>query len=300
MSTQSKKFTNIRIVDLLELISKGAKQDKITMKSQFTIIELLIIVSLFAILTTLTSPAIKSVIDKTDTVICMGQLNDLYILNSMYQNDNDDYYIIPGWDSYRPSLTKQVKKHEMFKVTWDDILSEYDGRNLDHASQKNQAFAASKHASQLPFALLYVCPADKLPREFPNVEQPLARTYSLNACGVKNRGQLDEYSEYGIGSGINSVRMSDIEDIQGTILMNEASHKYNSLGSTFHHKNGWPNFYYDSYEKSGFMGLHETNFNTFLITDGHTELLLIGETAEGIDSASSYEVGGMWSRQAGD
>ena len=80
----------------------------------FTIVELIVVVSILGILVTLTAPTIWSLRDKAGKVVCAGHLRSLHCSLGAYLNDNE------GWPQCPDELNDSDE--EQF---WIDALKDY-------------------------------------------------------------------------------------------------------------------------------------------------------------------------------
>ena len=62
----------------------------------FTLIELLVVIAIIAILAAMLLPALSSAKNKARSASCMSQLRQINLAHTMYQQDNDGWYIAPG------------------------------------------------------------------------------------------------------------------------------------------------------------------------------------------------------------
>jgi prepilin-type N-terminal cleavage/methylation domain-containing protein len=63
-------------------------------KSAFSAIELLVVMAILGILISLLSPSLRNAIQKTESLTCARQLQNLNFANSLYYNDHDDQTVI--------------------------------------------------------------------------------------------------------------------------------------------------------------------------------------------------------------
>ena len=63
-------------------------------ETHFTLIELLITISVIAILMSMLLPALNSVREKGRMIDCIGRLSQLGISQIQYSSDSDGYYVL--------------------------------------------------------------------------------------------------------------------------------------------------------------------------------------------------------------
>ena len=119
------------------------------MKKQFTILELLVIVAIIGILASLLLPSLKQARDKSRLAVCKNNLKQISYCFAMYHSDYQNIY--------PPFMSGSTNK-----ISWDDLLSDYDGRNLSD-EDKNK----TNLNNSLSFAM-YECPDDDFPRRDTN------------------------------------------------------------------------------------------------------------------------------------
>lgn len=74
-------------------------------KNRFTILELLIVISIIAVLAALLLPALNSAREKAKSALCSGNLKQAGYAASMYANDNGDYLIMTQSNFYKDFCT---------------------------------------------------------------------------------------------------------------------------------------------------------------------------------------------------
>lgn len=94
-------------------------------RDAFTMIELLVVVSIIAILATLLLPTISLVRDSAKTAICMSQLRQVVMANTAYRTDNDGLYPQFCWNETAGALWSQWVKTPTTQGRWQHFLEEY-------------------------------------------------------------------------------------------------------------------------------------------------------------------------------
>ena len=89
--------------------------------SGFTLVELLIVIALIGILTTLFAPELASVRERAEKVVCMGHLRSLHVSFGAYLNDYEMWPQMPKDGTGEPAdLTPQQEDQ-----VWLDALKDY-------------------------------------------------------------------------------------------------------------------------------------------------------------------------------
>lgn len=139
------------------------------MKKTFTLIELLVVVAIIGILASMLLPAISGAKKSSMEALCLNNMKQIYLWSQFYVDDND---------GMGPQCTTDINGDNMGRISWDDQLSKYDGRNLDEATQLlwNLPSTATDNKT-------YICPLDK--STFCSSLGYAKRTYTINlqVCG---------------------------------------------------------------------------------------------------------------------
>jgi len=258
-------------------------------RTGFTLVELLVVIGIIALLVSILLPALNKARESANSVRCMSQLRQIGLAIRMYANDNKDHFPIA------PNSTN---------ISWDDLLSGYDGRNLTQAQM--EASGLGRDTDPMNLNEIYGCPSDYVyntlynPR-FPNgsPRSSYQRTYvptrGQKKAGPKGDGTDDRAS--GIvwpGSAWSAKLSSDVRQPQETILLVEYRHQ-SGVGSTTNYTVDNPNAQRGSFSMPPLHG-NGTMWN-YLFCDMHVETLAPEDTMGSITNLASNK-GRMWTRDA--
>ena len=166
---------------------------------KFTLIELLIVIGIISILTSILLPSLQNALRSTKSSVCLNNEKQINIAMVSYADDNSLYF---------PSGSESTE-------TWDDLIGDgYDGRNNDSSQSLNEAYK------------LYSCPLDRVARS----TNKLKRSYSINSLNARG---LEENTgnHLGIASfSYISRRYSDIPFPSNTIAIFDYHRRNNWLG----------------------------------------------------------------------
>ncbi|EDM28132.1 hypothetical protein LNTAR_12286 [Lentisphaera araneosa HTCC2155] len=248
-------------------------------KLKFSLIEILVVVAIIGILASFLMPTLKKARDSARRASCMNNMKQMAIALVNYHSDNEDYYPAPNADFNNT------------KISWDDLLGLYDGRDLTQAQMERQNL---NEADNTP-SPMYLCPSNRQSRPGVNL-----RSYSMNAAYV-NDSSAGVIAPNNLGSSISLTQISNPSD---TIVNSEAQSYSNILG--FYGAQGYSHarYYIENYNPDGFP-LHNNDIGgvsgfyvhddksykmNFSFADGHAEYRSVPSTL-GSTGASNFYTG---------
>ncbi|MCH2208582.1 MAG: DUF1559 domain-containing protein [Lentisphaerales bacterium] len=181
-------------------------------RKKFTMIELLIIISILGILSTLLLPSLHRARDSAKMAVCMSNQRQLGIAFTNYSASNNGQLPSPLSTSY----------------TWDDLLATYDGRtipsnwNFEGGNSNGSWGGTFEYEHWQGKMTQYQCPVDPT-----NDGIRVNRSYAVNAGHpgnwTGNRGPIMSgwWTENGAGTGPWSMNITQINDPATAILMGE-------------------------------------------------------------------------------
>lgn len=275
--------------------------------SAFTLVELLVVIGIIAVLISLLLPTLNRARESAATTQCASNLRQVGLFVAMYVNDNKGGYYPCGYTpAPSPGNTSPY-------VSYDDLLSTYDGRKLTQAQMEaptlrnlnNTTLGAAPGIKRI--AKLYACPLD-IETDY-NFLDTYRRTYAYPRVTFAKQpnGVVHNKSIFYPGQTVKAVQ---VRDSSGTILLCETLQKFARLGAnTGELCDGPSDMPVPAPANAGPPGrgrqiaggwgdkpLHagKTRFN-YLMCDGHVSTLTPQETLNaGNDLHSWGMVDGMW------
>lgn len=260
-------------------------------KAYFTLVELLVVIAIIGILTSMLLPSLQKARQSGFKAICVNNLKQIGTLFVIYgDNDNSHYPIRDN------SYTGQV--------SWDDLLGDYDGRNLTEAQKQQQHFTLEEQAENF----IYNCPAsvqDRAPNSL--------KTYMINDSYVRDdlntNGAIRGVAGWANNAGW-SISSSQIANSSNFIVSTETHLFNNLLGYTGAGGEAGARVYIQSYSPTqlpvhdkdiggveGFYihGVQSFKLN-FLYGDGHVNTNSIRSTLGDVGAANFMTgAGTSWS-----
>ncbi|MBF0198856.1 MAG: type II secretion system protein [Planctomycetes bacterium] len=287
-------------------------------KQSFSLIELLIVIAVFTILMSMINSSMNSMMANARSIGCQSNLKTIYNFAMLYTEDNASKYPYAGFTKASKSSPK-ITSHESYGIVWDDLLSVYDGRNLDLVRMQetglyiNSPKKRGNMTEGISVVSVYTCPEDDILRREYGGDKRLVRSYSVNSHDIRSdtasgfeQYEFDQYAAKGVTSGLHSVYTYEIEDARMSIFLAESPWRLNELGGANGHHVSAPHLSVDPSQSNedlhelGRFGLHTGETFNYLFNDGHTSNLLVVETAVSGKETSYRNADAMWSRQAGD
>lgn len=254
-------------------------------RTAFTLVELLVVIGIIAVLISILLPSLKQARESANTVQCMSNMRQIGMAILMYSNENGGSLPIHTTTS---------------NVSFDDLLSRYDGRNLSEDEINKSGLDVGTRDSNR----LYLCPSETIynTEQFGYFMTGLKRTGAQRSyCFVRGpaaggKARRGVYMPAKTDPELWTAKLSnrDIPVPVETIMM--AEQRYQSTvgsptGQTIDNASGQVNI-------AGTPPLHAkgTKWN-YLMADMHVVTLAPEET---FGTGSATNPRGMWSRTRDD
>jgi len=179
---------------------------------RFTLIEVLVVVAIIGILASILMPVLSKARKKARIAVCMNNQKQINLALVMFTDDNDDY--LPRNSGH---------------VTWDDQLSDYDGRTPLTDAQKAPGNLTKAEFGD-DYGQVYRCPLYEEVTTA-NVEM----SYAITVRGSHKAQQ-------GLINGSESTNITEVSDPDETIMLFD-------------------------YNRNGYTRLGRANFNVARCTD---------------------------------
>lgn len=243
----------------------------------FSLVELLVVISIIAVLTSILLPALNTARQRADSMVCISNLKQIGAGTFAYVSDSDGYY---------PPSVYNNNSYTNVPGTWHTRLDTYVTKKL---KPNNVDWTTGFSASQI--IPVWQCPTD--------AKRPVPWNYAGNISYFGNAYLFREWTYVGgvaAPRGVNSngkggTRVSQIRNHGKTLMVGHYSHGYYqawrslALTSYKHWNNSWrryammtqiayPNFSDNSGQTlpNWHLNLHAGKAS-YLAADGHAELL---------------------------
>ncbi|WDE98961.1 type II secretion system protein [Lentisphaera profundi] len=232
-------------------------------RKTFTLIEILVVVAIIGILASLLMPVLGKARKTARNVLCMNNLRQLHLAIAMYADDNGGY--VPD----RSGLNNQV--------SWDDMLSGYDGREaLEDEERNGHAFLKDTYGEN--YGIIYKCPFETPNATTPNMTYAFTRfSNTQDALGLM---------------GTDAPRPHEVGKPALAIMLFEYPYSRCRLG--------WDNYNIKratdqrALINGGTSMLHGPYKSNYLMADGHVEGLEIDATVVPFQANTWVTYDSLW------
>jgi prepilin-type N-terminal cleavage/methylation domain-containing protein len=302
-------------------------------RSAFTLVELLVVISVVSLLVALLLPALALARQSAQTIQCQTNLRALGQAQLMYVNDNKGQFPYGGGPAAVASAAAPATAGTN-NVSWDDLLAlfGYDGRSLDmqYATQANLRFVAGVALLNPPdrqtMASLYRCPSYTSPVNLALPDR-FARAYAMVDGGSADQRPSNDASPdnwtfvRGITYSSWSRRIDTVPKPSSTFLMVEGDYAASTndgsrMGdptratiSTPHMQEGW---WIAAASYRRVLPFHQQYTWNYLFVDGHVTQMSPhttfgtgnygGPSIDGKQTGARSDrgAGGMWTANPAD
>ena len=193
---------------------------------RFSLIELLVVVAIIGILSSILLPTLGKVRTKAKITTCLNNSKALSVGLNLYTSDNNDFF--PVQDN---------------NIGWDDQISSYLGFSWTDA-EKESAFIVQANYSSIK---IFHCPLDEVTRTQATAG---AKSYGLN--------WYDDPNYPGLSGDVVAVKINEVSNSSGTILLGERWSESNIVGAS-RWAHSYSGLFFTHYQSGNVLGTQVTN-----------------------------------------
>lgn len=256
-------------------------------KKTFSLVELLVVISIVILLMSLLNPSLKNLIKQTHQIECKNKMSTIYRSMMVYSSDENDHY---------PPLYKEADWFDPLKITWDDYLAGYDGReNVSEGWLRG--WGNFRKDRPVPEWDQYMCPSNPLDRVRPvfgGGSWGIVRDYEITR-GQEHVGSNGLKSLVGV-AGMNdwSAKVTEVHIPSSTFILAERIGP-RFMGYPFSAGMVRPQDHHPKDSEGTFV--HDFEYFNYLYADGHIEFLHYLEPVQTSDGSSIHIRNSPWNYQ---
>ena len=244
---------------------------------KFSLIELLVVVAIIGILSSLLLPTLGKSRDKAKQSVCKNNMKQLGLALQMYTEDHNGSY---------PYSRTANPRH----LSWDDLIIDYDGRRKPTQAELEYPvlFKSDGHNSGV-----HACPDDTTQRTHWTGTDILPSSYALTWRVINGAGNLTGWAR-GIASGSETGENQNINNISKpseTLAMVEISSTNRRIGHGENSLMSAGGFETMTINHDGLDGAN------YLMIDGSVQTMTFWQTlmtADGTLADPGWSIYSMW------
>ena len=252
-------------------------------KKFFTLIELLVVIAIIGILASLLLPVLSNARKSAQRTSCVNNQKQLGISVFMYTGDNDEYFPVAGGTNGGTGNY----------VSWDSLLSGYDGRDTLSATQRQVNSMGGIASATSPGSDVYACPSDEIVRPASWLGSPgdyYKLSYIMNPANMSDANKFRGIylsQHWNNPWAPSKLKVSDVNSASSVIAIAEYFDQYNTLGSYNTRTKGAESVFANTISSP-----HHDQKSNYLMVDGHVDTMPFLSTISGASPAAVN--GSMW------